>query len=74
MANKYYQNPQERLPKETYEIYQNLSEEEKDKKRLEKDIKILLQKKQKMGITIIWNVSRSYLSILLKTKKQLLSH
>ena len=33
MANKYYQNPQERLPKETYEIYQNLSEEEKDKRQ-----------------------------------------
>ena len=31
MANKYYQKHKERLQKEARKIYQNLSEEEKDK-------------------------------------------
>ena len=49
----------------------------KGEKRLEKDIKILLKKKKEKGVSIIRNVSRSYLRIeeqLLKkaTKKQLL--
>ena len=46
MVSKYYQKHKERLQKEARERYQNLSEEEKDKrrKRLEKDIKILLKK------------------------------
>ena len=33
MVNKYYQKHKERLGKEAYERYQNLSEEKKDKKR-----------------------------------------
>ena len=33
MVNKYYQMHKERLRKETRERYQNLSEEEKDKKQ-----------------------------------------
>ena len=33
MVNKYYQKHEERLQKEVGERYQNLSEEEKDKKR-----------------------------------------
>ena len=33
MVNKYHQNYKERLWKEAREIYQNLSEEEKDKKQ-----------------------------------------
>ena len=33
MVNKYYQKHKERLLKEAHERYQNLSEEEKDKKR-----------------------------------------
>ena len=33
MVNKYYQKSKEKLQKETRERYQNLSEEEKDKKR-----------------------------------------
>ena len=32
MLNKYYQKHKERLRKEAREIYQNLSEEEKDKR------------------------------------------
>ena len=32
-------------------------------KMLEKDIKVLLQKKKKKDINIIWNVRRSYLTI-----------
>ena len=35
----------------------------KGKERPEKDIKILMKNKKKKGITIIRNVSRSYLSI-----------
>ena len=65
MVNKYYQKHKENLRKEAPERYQNLSEEEKDKgkKRLEKDVKILLKKKKKKGVSIIRNVSRSYLNI-----------
>ena len=64
MGNKYYQKHKERLRKQTCERYQNLHEEEKDKrqKKLKKDIKILLKKKKK-GTSIIRNVSKSYLSI-----------
>ena len=36
---------------------------EKKIKMLEKDIKVLLQKKKKKDINIIWNVRRSYLTI-----------
>ena len=35
----------------------------KDEKMLEKDIKILLKKKEKKDISTIWNVRRSYLTI-----------
>ena len=65
VVNKYYQKHKENLGKEAPERYQDLSEEEKDKgkKRLEKDVKILLKKKKKKGVSIIRNVSRSYLNI-----------
>ena len=55
----------ERLRKEARERYQNLSDKKKRKgeKKLEKDIKILLKKKKKKGISISRNVSKSYLSI-----------
>ena len=33
MVNKYYQKKKEKLPKEALERYQNLSEEEKEKRR-----------------------------------------
>ena len=49
VKSNYYQKHNERFPKEVRERYQNLSEEEKgnrQKKRLEKDIKILLKKKK----------------------------
>ena len=64
MVNKYYQKHKERLRKETRERYQNLSEDEQDKKqkKLEKDINILLKKKKKKGNSFIRNVSKSYLS------------
>ena len=47
MRNKYYQKHKERLLKEAHERYQNLFEEEKNKrwKRSEKDIKIFLRNK-----------------------------
>ena len=50
MENKYKQKHKERLQEEARERYQNLSEEEKDKrpKKYEKDIKILLKKKKKL--------------------------
>ena len=47
MVNEYYQKHKERLPKETRGRYQNLSEEERDKK----------------GVSSIRNVGRSSLSI-----------
>ena len=64
MLNSCYQKAKERFPKEARKIYQNLSEEEKDKieKRLQKDIKILLKKKKKKGVSIIRNERRSYLT------------
>ena len=65
MVNKYFQNYKEGLQKEAREWYQNLSEEEKIKrdKRLEKDIKLLLNKKKKKGVTAIGNINRSFLII-----------
>ena len=48
MVNKYYQKDKQMLRKEAHKRYQNLSEEEKEKKgekRLETDIKIYLKKK-----------------------------
>ena len=47
MVNEYYQKHKERLQKETRERYQNLSEEERNKK----------------GVSTIRNVGRSCLSI-----------
>ena len=63
MVNKYYQKHKEKLRKEAHTRCQNLSEEENDKrrKRLEKDIKILLKRKNKKVINIMRNIS-SYLS------------
>ena len=65
MVNKHYQKHKERLWKEAQERYENLSKEEKTKgeKKLEKDIKLSLKKKKKKGVSIIRNLSRSYLSI-----------
>ena len=48
MVNKYYQKNKGKFQKEACKMYQNLSEEEKEKKHKyarEKDIKILLKKK-----------------------------
>ena len=56
MVNKYFQKNKEKFRKEAHKKYQNLSEEEKD-------IEILLKKKEKKGVSIIRNVSRSYLRI-----------
>ena len=65
MVNKYYQKHKERLQKEARERYQNFlkKKNKKGKKRPEKDIKILLKRKKKKGVSIIKNVSRSYLNI-----------
>ena len=64
MENNYKQKHKVRLQEEARERYQNLSEEEKDKrpKKSKKDIKILLKKKKKVGVSIIRNVIKSYLS------------
>ena len=65
MISKYYQKNKEKLQKESRERYQNLSEEKKTKSAnfLEKDIKIVPKKKKKKGVSIIKNISKSYLSI-----------
>ena len=62
MENKYYQKHKERLQNEARERYHNLSEEEKTKG--EKEIlKFCRRKKRKKGVSIIRNISRSYLNI-----------
>ena len=65
VVNNYYQKHKEKLWKEARERYQNLSEKKKikDEKRLQKDIKILLKKKKKKGVSIIRKVRRSYPTI-----------
>ena len=65
MVNKYYQKHKERLQKEARGRYQNFLKKKNKKveKRPEKDIKILLKRKKKKGVSIIKNVSRSYLNI-----------
>ena len=62
MTTNYYQKYKEKLQKEARERYQNLSEEEKDKRQRkpEKDIKILLKKKKK----------KSAVKIFLRNKKR----
>ena len=54
MVNKYYQKNKEKLQKEAREIYQNFSEEEKDKrqKRSERDNKIFLKSKSKNYLNV----------------------
>ena len=54
MLNNYYQKQIERLQKEAHGIYQNLYEEEKDRrqKRLETDIKIFPKNKSKNYLSI----------------------
>ena len=54
MVNKNYQKHKERLQKEA---------RENGEKRPKKDIKVLLEKKKKRGVSIIRNISGSYLSI-----------
>ena len=65
MVNKYYQKHKERLQKEARGRHQNFlkKKNKKGEKRPEKDIKILLKRKKKKGVSIIKNVSRSYLNI-----------
>ena len=66
MKNNYYQKHKEKLRKEAREIYQIKRKDKKGakrKKRLEADIKIFLKNKKKKSVSIIRNVSRSYLSI-----------
>ena len=58
MVNKYYQKHKERLQKEARERYENLSEEEKDKK-----LKNAQEGKKKKVVSIIRKVRRSYLTI-----------
>ena len=53
MVNKYYQKHKERLWKEACERYQNLSEEEKDKRQKKKrHVKTSPKKKNKNYVSI----------------------
>ena len=56
MVNSYYQKQKEKLRREVRERYQNLSGEEKDKKRLETDIMNVIR-------NFLRNKSKSNLSI-----------
>ena len=66
MINKYYQKHKKRLRKEAREGYQSLSEEKKKNKRPQKDVKILLKKKNKKGISIIKGNPVSFIDWSLK--------
>ena len=63
MTSNYYQKHKEKLQNEALETYQNLLEEEKDKKqkRPKKDIKLLLKRKKKKCVirTFLRNKSKS---------------
>ena len=57
MVNKYYQKHKERLWKEACERYQNLSEEEKDKRQKKKrHVKTSPKKKNKNYVSIWKNI------------------
>ena len=64
MVNNNYKKHKEKLQKEALVKYQNISEEEKYKKRkrFETDIKNFLKKKKKKCISIMVNVIRIFLS------------
>ena len=66
VINKYYQKHKKRLRKEAREGYQSLSEEKKKDKRPQKDVKILLKKKNKKGISIIKGNQVSFIDWSLK--------
>ena len=66
MINKYYQKHKKRLRKEAREGYQSLSEGKKKDKRPQKDVKILLKKKNKKGISIIKGNQVSFIDWSLK--------
>ena len=56
MKNKYYKKKKEKLQKEACERYQNLSEEEKDKKgqyARERDMEAFLKKKKKRSVSMV---------------------
>ena len=63
MVNKYYQKHKERLRKESRERNQNLSEEEKAKKKTKKGPRKFTEENKEKGVSIIRNVRRSYLTI-----------
>ena len=55
MVKRYYQKHKEKLPKNAREKYQNLSDEEKGKKRQKRpkiEIKTLQKKKKKKGVRV----------------------
>ena len=64
MVNKHYQKHKKTPKRSAREIYQNLSEEAKDKKQ-KKDLERYqnFTEEEKKGISIIRNVSKSYLII-----------
>ena len=69
VINKYYQKHKKRLRKEAREGYQSLSEEKKKDKRRQKDVKILLKKKNKKGISIIKGNQVSFIDWSLKCRE-----
>ena len=67
MVNKYDQKHNEKLRKKAFKNVKIFLKKKKKKgeKRPEKDIKVLLKKKKEKVVSIIRNVSRSYLGIKL---------
>ena len=65
MTTNYYRKRKERLQQEHVKDNNFFLKKEntKDKKRSEKDIKILPKKKEEKGVSVIKNVSKIYLSI-----------
>ena len=65
MTNKYYQKHKAELRKEARGRHQNLSGEEKEKRRKKARERYLniTEEENKKGVSVIRNISRSYLSI-----------
>ena len=65
MVDEYYQKTKESFRKKHVKGTKIFLKKKKTKNTnmLEKDIKVLLKKKKKKGVSIITNLSKSYLSI-----------
>ena len=65
MPTEYSRKNKERLRKEAYEMYQNLSEEEKNLKKnmVASDIRIFLKIKKKRNVSMKVNATKIFLKI-----------